>query len=259
MGNCLNKEPDPEDEIDLRHFKLLRSVGKGAFGKVKVVQKKNTGKLYALKYMSKNLISEKDAVNNVIKERDILQNLSGYPLLVNLCFAFQDDCNLYVVLDLMLGGDLRYYLKHNKRQMDEDLLKFWMAEVALGINYMHTKNAVHRDLKPENLLLDANGHIHISDFNLTNYLPKTGKPLRSLCGTLYYMAPELLAKTGYRESVDWWALGVIMFECMFGSKPFKGKERSQVIKAITKGPLHIPTNHTFSAEAIGLLQQVCRL
>ena len=245
--------------LDLRHFKLLRNVGKGAFGKVKVVEKKSTGKLYALKYMSKEKIIEKKAVSNVIKERKILQNLAFYPFLVNLCFAFQDDTNLYMIIDLMLGGDLRYYLNHHPRPMTEKLLAFWMAEIGLGLNYMHRKMTVHRDVKPDNLLIDSDGHIHLTDFNLTTYLPKSGKQLlKSTCGTLSYMAPELFDEDspGYNMSVDWWALGVIMYECMFVQRPFRGKKREEVIKAISKVTFPIPTKHSYSSDCVDLLKRV---
>jgi serine/threonine kinase 32 len=258
MGACFSKEPLPEDELDLRHFKLLRNIGKGAFGKVKVVEKKSSGKLYALKYMSKEKIIEKKAVMNVLKERKLLQNLAFYPFLVNLCYAFQDDTNLYMVIDLMLGGDLRYYLNHHPKPMAERLLVFWMAESALGINYMHYKSAVHRDLKPDNLLIDSDGHIHLTDLNLTTYLPQDGKLLTSRCGTLYYMAPEVVCGEGYNAMVDWWSLGVIMYECMFGAKPFRGKTKEDVVKAVQRGTFAIPPRHHYSAECVDFLKRLLR-
>lgn len=153
---------------------------------MRIIQKRDTGRFYALKYINKEKCISQRAVDNVIRERKLLESLSFYPFLVNLQFAFQDDVNLFMVLDLMLGGDLRYHLDRNS-ELPEDQIRFWMAEVALGIEYLHVKGVIHRDMKPDNLLLDTNGHIHITDFNITTFIPPKGKYLKSISGTMSYM------------------------------------------------------------------------
>lgn len=239
--------------MDLRHFRLLRVVGKGSFGRVRIVEHKTTGKFYALKYINKEKCVEKKAVDNIIRERNLLEHLEYYPFLVNLRYAFQDDRNLFMVLDLMLGGDLRFHLDYSASSITEESIKFWMAELCLGIHYMHTKNIVHRDLKPDNLLLDDDGHVHIADFNVTAYLPKNGEYLKSISGTVSYMAPEMVKKTGYREQVDWWSLGVIMYELMFGKRPFRGSTRSEILRAIERGRYKIPIQ-SYSLDCVSFLK-----
>eukprot|EP00158_Paraphelidium_tribonemae_P006300 Partr_v1_DN27766_c1_g1_i4_m67247 putative AGC YANK protein kinase len=143
MGNiCCGEAIDFNGEVDLRHFELLRSVGKGAFGKVRIVQKKNDKKIYALKYINKMKCIKMKAVNNIIQERRLLEAIN-YPFITNLRFAFQDDENMFMILDLMLGGDLRFHLDRNG-PMKEAVVRFYCAELALSINYLHDKQIVHR-------------------------------------------------------------------------------------------------------------------
>lgn len=199
--------------VDLSHFTLLRSVGKGAFGKVRVVQHKGTKQLYALKYINKNKCIQMRAVENIISERRILEQVS-HALIVNLRYAFQDDENLFMVLDLMLGGDLRFHLDR-LNVMPEPYVRFYVAQVALGLHHLHQNSVVHRDIKPDNILLDNLGHAHLTDFNIAVQFSET-KALTSVAGSMAYMAPEVLQKRGYFSSVDWWSLGVVCFELLFG-------------------------------------------
>jgi serine/threonine kinase 32 len=139
------------------HFHLLRSVGKGAFGKVRIVQKKDTKNMYALKYINKDKCIKMKAVDNIIQERNLLEDLD-HPFVVNLRYAFQDDENMFMIIDLMLGGDLRYHLDR-QFNLPEKHIKFYAAEVCNALCFLHSKGIVHRDLKPDNLLLDDKGNI----------------------------------------------------------------------------------------------------
>lgn len=247
MGCICSSEEEVEvdGELNLRHFQLLRSVGRGAFGKVRIVQKRDDRKLYALKYINKEKCSKMKAVHNVIQERQLLEQIK-FPFIVNLQFAFQDDENMFMVLDLMLGGDLRYRLDR-AGPLSEECVKFYAAEIALGLDYLHGERIVHRDIKPDNLLLDEHGHIHLTDFNVAVRV-KPEKVLTAAAGTRAYMAPEILKqkllpkeqRSGYFTSVDWWSLGVVMYECLFNKRPFQGKTSEDLSSSIMNDELKFP-------------------
>ncbi|GAA5983797.1 hypothetical protein JCM11641_005195 [Rhodosporidiobolus odoratus] len=250
---CKPEEIDFDGPVDLWHFYLLRSVGKGAFGKVRVVQHKKTKALYALKYINKARISKQRAVNNIIQERRLLEEIDS-PFVCNLRFAFQDDENLFMVLDLMLGGDLRFHLDR-LGSMKEDVVKFYVAEMALALGDLHKRGIVHRDIKPDNILLDEKGHAHLTDFNIAVHFTER-RALTSVAGSMAYMAPEVLAKRGYFATVDWWSLGVVTYELLFGKRPYRGKTNSTLTQAILKETIRFPDNteEVVSPEGVDLIR-----
>ncbi|ETS65012.1 hypothetical protein PaG_00463 [Moesziomyces aphidis] len=236
---CKPEVIDFDGPVDLYHFYLLRAVGKGAFGKVRVVQHKQTKDLYALKYINKAKCIKMRAVSNIIQERRLLEEIDS-PFVCNLRYAFQDDENMFMVLDLMLGGDLRFHLDRTGN-MSEDVVRFYVAELALGLDYLHRLQIVHRDLKPDNVLLDEKGHAHLTDFNIAvHFSPR--RPLTSIAGSMAYMAPEVLTKRGYLSSVDWWSLGVVAYELLFGRRPFRGKTNSALTHSILNDRCTFPDN-----------------
>ncbi|KAF9392965.1 hypothetical protein CPB97_006069 [Podila verticillata] len=253
---CKEEAIDFTGEIELSHFHLLRSVGKGAFGKVRVVQHKKTKEIYALKYINKAKCIRMRAVENIIQERRLLEEVE-FSLICNLRYAFQDDENLFMVLDLMLGGDLRFHLER-AGPMREDVVRFYVAELALALDALHSRRIVHRDLKPDNVLLDEHGHAHLTDFNIAVYYHPS-KPLMSIAGSMAYMAPEVLLRKGYFESVDWWSLGVVMFELLFGRRPFRGKSNDLLTNSILRDPLPFPENvhDMISAPCLDVLSRLC--
>ncbi|KAG0374082.1 hypothetical protein BGX24_010875, partial [Mortierella sp. AD032] len=255
-GCCKEEVIDFNAEIELSHFHLLRSVGKGAFGKVRVVQHKRTKEIYALKYINKAKCIRMRAVENIIQERRLLEEVE-FSLICNLRYAFQDDENLFMVLDLMLGGDLRFHLER-AGPMREDVVRFYIAELALGLDALHSRRIIHRDLKPDNVLLDEHGHAHLTDFNIAVYF-NPNKPLMSIAGSMAYMAPEVLLRKGYFESVDWWSLGVVMFELLFGKRPFRGKSNDLLTSSILRDPLPFPENvhEMVSAPCIDVVSKLC--
>ncbi|KAK3807118.1 MAG: kinase-like domain-containing protein [Linnemannia elongata] len=255
-GCCKEEAIDFTSEIELSHFHLLRSVGKGAFGKVRVVQHKKTKEIYALKYINKAKCIRMRAVENIIQERRLLEEVE-FSLICNLRYAFQDDENLFMVLDLMLGGDLRFHLER-AGPMKEEVVRFYVAELALALDALHSRRIIHRDLKPDNVLLDEHGHAHLTDFNIAVYYNPT-KPLVSIAGSMAYMAPEVLLRKGYFESVDWWSLGVVMFELLFGRRPFRGKSNDLLTNSILRDPLPFPENvdDIVSAPCLDVLSKLC--
>ncbi|KNC96698.1 AGC/YANK protein kinase [Spizellomyces punctatus DAOM BR117] len=176
------------------------------------------------------------ATPNIFRERAILEEIE-HPFVVNLRFAFQDDENMFMVMDLMMGGDLRFHVDR-MGGFSEDAMKFITMELVCALDYLHRKLIVHRDLKPDNVLLDERGHVHITDFNIAvHYNTKT---LTSQSGTLAYMAPEVFAGKGYSWPVDYWSLGVMLYECLFGKRPFRGHTDDQLKENICQGPIKIP-------------------
>ncbi|RKP06881.1 kinase-like domain-containing protein, partial [Thamnocephalis sphaerospora] len=223
--------------IHLSDFELLRSVGRGSFGRVMLARRHADGRTYALKYISKDQCIRQKAVRNIINERRILQRLS-HPLVCNLQAAFQDDEHMYIVLDSMLGGDLAFHLERCEF-FPEEVVKFYVCEIALALRYLHKQHIVHRDVKPANVLLDERGHCHLTDFNVAGRI-RRDKPMKSLAGTYSYMAPEIYKQKGYYESVDWWSLGVLMFELLYGKTPFRGKTKRDIGDAVIKYQITYP-------------------
>ncbi|KAF8892113.1 kinase-like domain-containing protein [Infundibulicybe gibba] len=234
---CCRPQPiDFDGDVNLFHFVLLRCVGKGAFGKVRVVQHKQTRDLYALKYINKAKCVKMKAVPNVIQERRLLEEVD-HPFIVNLRYAFQDDENCFFVLDLMLGGDLRFHLER-LGSLPEETIRFYVAQLSSALAFLHENGIMHRDLKPDNILLDERGNAHLTDFNIAVHFGE--RRLTGVAGSMAYMAPEILAKRGYTYYIDWWSLGVCAYELIFGRRPFRGRSNNDLTYSISKDPLKWP-------------------
>uniref|UniRef100_A0A4W3JMI9 Serine/threonine-protein kinase 32B n=1 Tax=Callorhinchus milii TaxID=7868 RepID=A0A4W3JMI9_CALMI len=208
--------------VNFDHFQILRAIGKGSFGKVCIVQKRDTKKMYAMKYMNKQKCIERDEVRNVFRELQIMQGLE-HPFLVNLWYSFQDEEDMFMVVDLLLGGDLRYHLQQNVH-FKEEAVKLYICELAMALDYLQTYNIIHRDIKPDNILLDEHGHVHITDFNVATIVGDSEKAT-SMAGTKPYMAPEVFQSyleggPGYSYPVDWWSLGITAYELLRGWRPY---------------------------------------
>ncbi|XP_026137141.1 serine/threonine-protein kinase 32B-like isoform X2 [Carassius auratus] len=209
--------------VSFDHFQILRAIGKGSFGKVCIVQKRDSRKMYAMKYMNKQKCIERDEVRNVLRELQVMQQLQ-HPFLINLWFSFQDEEDLFMVVDLLLGGDLRFHLQ-KKVGFNEQTVKLYICELVLALDYLQRSHIIHRDIKPDNILLDEHGHVHITDFNVATIL-QGSETVSSMAGTKPYMAPEVFVSfvdggVGYLFAVDWWALGITAYELLHGSRPFE--------------------------------------
>ena len=209
-------------------FQFLYVIGRGGFGKVWKVNLKRTQKCYALKEMSKLKIILRRSEKSIQSERELLSNLY-HPFIVNMICAFQDYDNLYLVMDLFKGGDLRYHIFLNKK-FSENQSKFFCANVILGLEYIHNNNIIHRDIKPENLVLDSNGYLAITDFGVAKKNSKNNSNETS--GTPGYMAPEVLCSLNHSFFVDFYAIGVMAYEFMNGRRPYIGKNRKEIKEAV---------------------------
>ena len=237
------KHYGPED------FQILRLIGKGTFGQVYQVKKKDTKRIYAMKVLSKKVIVQKKEVAHTVGERNILVRtaMADSPFIVGLKFSFQTLSDLYLVTDYMSGGELFWHLQKEGR-FDEKRAKFYIAELILAIQHLHQNDIVYRDLKPENILLDANGHIALCDFGLSKANLTKNDTTKTFCGTTEYLAPEvLLDESGYTKMVDFWSLGVLVFEMCCGWSPFYAEDTQQMYKNIAFGKVRFPRD-TLSVE-----------
>ncbi|KAJ2481445.1 hypothetical protein IWW56_001773 [Coemansia sp. RSA 2131] len=226
MGNTMAKQ-QPEPGLGLQKFRLLRVIGRGSFGKVRIVEHRSTNKTYALKYINKATCIAMKAHANTLRERDMLEEID-HTFVVNLRFSFQDDFAMFMVMDLMIGGDLRFHIM--RRRFFEGVIKFWIAEVACALRHLHAvHHIVHRDVKPDNILMDHNGHVALTDFNIATRIVDNVLHY-AVAGTANYMAPEVVAGTGYTYSVDWWSLGVVLYECVYGRRPFRHKKNTDALR-----------------------------
>ncbi|KAL2918372.1 hypothetical protein HK105_202299 [Polyrhizophydium stewartii] len=226
-SKTLQAHVQPYRYVTIENFLIQRPIGKGGFGKVCIVERKSDRTLFALKYTEKTKANKDRALHYILQERNILEDIH-HPYICSMRYSFQDQRFLYMVLDLMGGGDLRFHLKNMKR-IPEAAARIVIAEISSAIAYLHSMHIVHRDIKPDNVLLDKAGHAHLSDFNVAVQYTG-GTPLKSVAGTEPYMAPEMLLGQGYFGAVDWWSLGVTMFEIIFGERPFRSKQRRELIK-----------------------------
>ncbi|GLV31833.1 Ribosomal protein S6 kinase II [Carabus blaptoides fortunei] len=239
------------DKADPSQFELLKVLGEGSFGKVFLVRKvvgKDAGTLYAMKVLKKATLKVRDR-HRTKMERNILVDV-GHAFIVKLHYAFQTAGKLYLILDFLRGGDLFSRLSKEVMFTEEDV-KFYLAELALALNHLHSLGIIYRDLKPENILLDSDGHIALTDFGLSK-LPLSEGKAYSFCGTVEYMAPEVVNRKGHSFAADWWSFGVLMFEMLTGNLPFHGATRRDTMTQILKAKLGMPAN--LSPEAQSLLR-----
>ena len=210
--------------MNRNYFEFLYIIGRGGFGKVWKVRLKKNNELFALKEMSKAKVIDRRSEISIMSERNLLSKLH-HSFIVNMYFAFQDFYNLYLVMDLLTGGDLRFHIAH-KKVFTEDQTKFFIANMLLALDYIHSQNIIHRDIKPENLVLEKNGYLRITDFGVAKINEKDNSSETS--GTPGYMAPEVILVQNHGPPSDFFALGVIGYEFMLGYRPYLGRGRKEI-------------------------------
>lgn len=287
-----NQEPNVQrmrkQKVNIEDFDTVAIIGRGAFGEVRVIRKKDTKEVYAMKTMRKKDMIVKNQVAHIRAERNLLA-LADNPWLVKLHFSFQDDTYLYLVMEYCPGGDLMTILMREDI-LTEDQTRFYMAELAMAIYSVHKLGYVHRDLKPDNVLIHKDGHMKLSDFGLAKaYDTNEGDPkiskwqtadafggpkpsassrpadaskfkrdrklMYSTVGTPDYIAPEVFSQKGYGKECDWWSLGVMMYECLVGYPPFYAEEPLQTCRKIVnyQRTLKIPPEAGLSRESKDLI------
>lgn len=248
-------DPNVNNILAIDGYGLLKQLGEGSYGKVRMVVQKRSGNFYALKYVDKR--HQPVVLKTIVEERNILSKLQ-HPFICNLKYAFQDEGFYCLVLDLGTGGDLRHHI--TLYSFEEATVRHWIAELACAIEYLHENMIVHRDIKPENIMLDGLGHVKLADFNVARQITEETPLITGVSGTFSYLAPEMHQGVPYGQEVDWWALGVVFFECIYSVVPFRVKIRTAMLPLITTVGLQFPkTNPPVSDAckiAIKMLLQV---
>ncbi|KAI0346001.1 serine/threonine protein kinase [Trametopsis cervina] len=221
--------------LTIDDFELITVIGKGSFGKVMQVRKRDTSRIYALKTIRKQHIVERGEITHTLAERLVLARVNN-PFIVPLKFSFQSEQKLYLVLAFVNGGELFHHLQREQR-FDEERSRFYSAELLLALEHLHELDVVYRDLKPENILLDYTGHIALCDFGLCKLNMKDSDTTNTFCGTPEYLAPEILAGQGYNKTIDWWTLGVLLYEMLSGLPPFYDENTDAMYQKILQQPL----------------------
>ena len=233
-----NINENTENDLNRNMFEFNTVIGKGGFGKVWKVQYKKTNEYFALKEMSKRKILDKKSEKSINSERKFLSILN-HPFIVNMHYAFQDNDNLYLVMDMLSGGDLRYHCSRY-RSFSEEQTRFFIACITYSLEYIHSNNVIHRDIKPENLVLDDKGYVRVTDFGIAKY--NTADNSSETSGTPGYMSPEVMNAENHSFTADFFAIGVIGYEFLMGFRPYNGKNRKEIKEKIFGEKVEITLN-----------------
>lgn len=243
---------ETKKEYTLKDFDMQAVLGKGTFGKVMLAKEKATGELWAIKVLKKDVILAKDEVTHTMTENQVLQS-TQHPFLTGLKCSFQTPELLIFVMEYVNGGELFFHLSREKI-FDEPRTRFYIGQISLAMTYLHDRGIIYRDLKLENLLLDNKGNIKITDFGLCKEEIQYGDSTSTFCGTPEYLAPEVLEDNDYGRPVDWWGVGVVMYEMICGHLPFYNKDHEVLFDLILHEEIRLPSK--LSANAKDILSQL---
>jgi serum/glucocorticoid-regulated kinase 2 len=237
--------------LTIDDFTLLKVVGKGSYGTVMLARKKDSSEVLAIKMLKKSYLKKRKQETHTLSERWILETIN-HPFIVNLKYAFQNTEKLYFALEFCPGGELFFHLQRVEN-FDEEVTRFYSAQMVLALEHLHKNNVIYRDLKPENVLIHNDGYIKLTDFGLAKENVINDKDAMSFCGTPEYLAPEILERKGHGKAVDWWSLASIIYEMIVGLPPFYEKDnREKLFKQIKSGEPEYPDD--MSAPCKDLLQ-----
>ena len=234
----ISNNKNKREKIGPNNFICLALLGQGSFGEVYLVNKKYTNEYYAMKVLDKKKIEQQNIFKYAMTERNVL-SIINFPFIVKLNYAFQTKEKLFLLLDYCPGGDLSKQLQIQTR-FSEIKAKFYICEIALAIGELHKHNIIFRDLKPDNIVIDKEGHAMLTDFGLSKEGINDKKLTKSFCGSVAYLAPEMLNRTGHGKAVDWYLLGVVFFELLVGLPPYFSNNQEEIFKNINKAELIIP-------------------
>ena len=245
---------DFKSKITLDDFQTVKVLGTGAFGKVSLVYNEELKRYFAMKALKKEYIKKNQQTRHTKEERKILETID-YPFISKLYYAFQTKKSLYMITEFMAGGEMFHHL-HDCGHFDENRTRFYIAELVLAIDHLHKHNILYRDLKPENILLDEIGHIKLTDFGLSKIMNNIEKDKTyTICGTPIYVAPEVLTGKGYDKLVDWWSLGVLLYEFLAGYSPYREAKNCPDIKIYKK---KLKQDPLISDTAFDLITKLCQ-
>ncbi|CAF3642631.1 unnamed protein product [Rotaria sp. Silwood1] len=229
-----------------------RSAEKGSFGRVMLVKHVSNGTFYAMKILEKQQIFKLRQIEHTLNEKRILQAIS-FPFIVNLNYHFKDNSYLYMVLEFIPGGDM-FSLLRKVGRFSEQHARFYAAQIVLTFEYLHYLDIIYRDLKPEDLLIDTDGYLKVTDFSFAKKI--TGRTW-TLCGTPEYLAPEIILARGCNKAVDWWALGILIYEMSAGYPPFFADQLIELYEKIVSGKVQFPSH--FSSDLKDLLHNLLQI
>ena len=249
-SNAVVTEEVPQPlSMGINDFDYIQVLGQGSFGKVMLAEHKSTSEVYAIKILGKKEVLEDDDIESTMTERRVLALAGGCKFLTKMYATFQTPERLYYVMEFLNGGDLMYHIQCHG-QFTPAQCQFYTAEICVGLGYLHSQGVVYRDLKLDNVMLSADGHIKIADFGMCKEDMNGSARTTTFCGTPGYLAPEILAERPYAKSVDFWSLGVMVYEMMTGESPFDSEDDDQLFDMIQHAPIEYPEHLGESAKLI---------
>ena len=234
-------------KIDISEYEKLETVGLGSFGRVRLCKNKNTNKVYAMKILKKIEIIRLKQIDHIYSEYNILSFLN-HPFIIQLLgINFDDPKYVYFLLEYIPGGEL-FTLLRKKQMFPLEQAKFYIAHIVTIFEYIHSKNIIYRDLKPENILINNKGYLKLTDFGFAKYLEND--KTYTLCGTPEYLAPEIILNKGHGKPVDWWTMGILLYEMLVGVDPFSDDDPMSIYQKIVKGKIHFPKDFDKDAKSL---------